>query len=211
MSIVYFIGFSRYLAKKNPDCTVHGVDLTPDYIQVCNELKSLTQIKNTTYEVGSAASLSGPDGHYDVVCMLHVGMNIEDKSQLFQQVHRVLRPGGAFAVYDVMKLTETAASSLIYPVPWANSSSQSYVTGPDEYIAAAERSGFEVLSRVSRKDFAISFFVPIEKMLRKNNKMPTYSLALLFGEDTAEVKMKNLIHMLRCDIVEPVEMLFRKL
>ena len=184
--------------------------MTAEYIQACNELKSLTQIKNTTYEVGSAMSLSGPDGHYDIVCMLHVGMNIPDKYQLFQQVHRVLRPGGTFAAYDVVKPPGTAQFPLIYPVPWANSSSQSFVSGSDEYLTAAARSGFELLSHASRKDFAISFFSPIEKMLLKTNKMPNYSLALLFGEDYAEIKMKNLIQMLRAGMVDPVEMIFRK-
>jgi hypothetical protein len=35
--------------------------------------------------------------------MLHVGMNIEHKKPLFVEVRRVLRPGAAFGIDDVMR------------------------------------------------------------------------------------------------------------
>jgi ubiquinone/menaquinone biosynthesis C-methylase UbiE len=48
--------------------------------------------------------------------MMHVGMNIEDKDGLFAEIYRVLRPGAAFGVYDVMRQKD---GGLAYPVPWA--------------------------------------------------------------------------------------------
>ena len=45
--------------------------------------------------------------------MMHV-MNIADKTALFKEVNRVLRPGAKFGVYDVMR-TGSGALSFLNP------------------------------------------------------------------------------------------------
>ena len=65
--------------------------------------------------------------------MLHVGMNIEDKAKLCSEVHRVLRPGSLFGIYDVMK---AGAGELSYPVPWATTAASSFVVDPAQYRSA---------------------------------------------------------------------------
>lgn len=203
-------GFSRHLSQKYPDCSVHGIDLTPDYIDVCEKLTMMTGIKNTTFELGSASALPGPDSHYDIACMLHVGMNIKDKSNIFQQLQRVLKEGGTFAIYDVMKSTGSKDQPLTYPVPWANDESQSFVEDSETYIQAANAHGFRLISNLPRKEFAVKFFAPLLERLKNNRKMPAFSLAILFGEEYAEKKMYNLIDMILSDVVVPVELIFKK-
>ena len=46
-------------------------------------------------------------------------MNIEDKAGMFAETARVLKPGGLFAVYDVMRVGDGA---LDFPVAWARQS-----------------------------------------------------------------------------------------
>jgi ubiquinone/menaquinone biosynthesis C-methylase UbiE len=48
--------------------------------------------------------------------MLHVGMNIPDKLLLAEEAWRVLKPGGVFGIYDVMRV---GSEDLLFPVPWA--------------------------------------------------------------------------------------------
>src|SRR3546814_10432699 len=43
-------------------------------------------------------------------------MNIPDKERLCTEAQRVLRRGGVFAIYDVMRVGE---GDLDFPVPWA--------------------------------------------------------------------------------------------
>jgi ubiquinone/menaquinone biosynthesis C-methylase UbiE len=40
---------------------------------------------------------------------MHVGMNIDDKVQLFNEIYRVLRPGASFGVYNALWLTSVEA------------------------------------------------------------------------------------------------------
>jgi len=72
---------------------------------------------------GGALALPFPDNAFDVATLIHVGMNIEDKAKLCSEVHRVLRPGSLFGIYDVMK---TGDGELTYPVPWATTAESSF-------------------------------------------------------------------------------------
>ena len=42
------------------------------------------------------------DNSFDAAFMIHVGMNIQDKTSLCKEAHRVLNGGGCFGIYDVM-------------------------------------------------------------------------------------------------------------
>ena len=95
------------------------------------------------------------DGAFDGAYMLHVGMNIEDKAKLCSEVHRVLRPGSLFGIYDVMK---AGAGELSYPVPWATTAASSFVVDPAQYRSALQAAGFAVIAELNRRDFAITFF-----------------------------------------------------
>jgi SAM-dependent methyltransferase len=56
------------------------------------------------------------DGSFDAAVMVHVGMNLPDKPAVFAEVHRVLRPGGRFGLYEQVRTDE---GDLPYPLPWA--------------------------------------------------------------------------------------------
>ena len=43
-------------------------------------------------------------------------MNIPDKTRLYNEMHRVLKPGGALAIYDVFA---GPSGPVLFPVPWA--------------------------------------------------------------------------------------------
>ncbi|WP_185970403.1 MULTISPECIES: methyltransferase domain-containing protein [unclassified Mesorhizobium] len=66
---------------------------------------------------GDALQLLFANGSFTAAYMLHVGMNIADKSALFSEVARVLRAGACFGVFDVMR---TGAGELSYLLPWAS-------------------------------------------------------------------------------------------
>ena len=121
-------GTARFLAS-NSGCRVSGIDLTPEYIETGQVLCSWVGLaERIDLHCGSALAMPFEASHFDAAVMLHVGMNIEDKAGLFSEVNRVLRPGGVFGVYDIMRQSD---DPLVYPVPWATVPETSTLGTPD--------------------------------------------------------------------------------
>jgi len=132
---------SRYISNKYNN-RVTGIDLTEECIETGNTLSAWLKLdKHVSLHQGSALSMSFDDDSFDGAYMLHIGMNIEDKAQLFNETFRVLKPGTSLGVYDVMRNND---GELIYPVPWATNKSTSYLVEPSQYKHALEKAGFEV-------------------------------------------------------------------
>ncbi|RKZ43340.1 MAG: SAM-dependent methyltransferase, partial [Gammaproteobacteria bacterium] len=107
-------GASRYVAHRYNN-QVTGIDLTEEYIETGNALCAWVKLhKHISLHQASALSMPFQDKTFDGAYMMHVGMNIDDKAELFKEIYRVLRPGASFGVYDVMR---NKAGELIFPVP----------------------------------------------------------------------------------------------
>jgi SAM-dependent methyltransferase len=86
-------GIARYLAHWHA-VEVTGLDLTAEYVHVAESLSRRAGLAELVEcRQGSATNLPFPDGAFDRVCMLHVGMNIADKVALFNEIRRVLVDG----------------------------------------------------------------------------------------------------------------------
>ena len=105
----------------------------------------------------------------DAAYMIHVGMNIADKVGIAREAKRVLRPGGIFAIYDVMQVGE---GQMDYPAPWASSADQSALTSPETYEAALKSAGFEVSDRIDRTAFAKQFFADLAAAQSRSDGPP---------------------------------------
>ena len=126
-------GASRYIANKYNN-QVSGIDLTREYIETGTALNKWVGLdKQVSLHQGSALGMAFKNESFDGALMLHVGMNIEDKVQLFKEVYRVLRTGAFFGVYDIMRNNNGA---LAYPVPWASEDGTSKLATTDEYKEA---------------------------------------------------------------------------
>jgi ubiquinone/menaquinone biosynthesis C-methylase UbiE len=133
--------------------TVEGIDLTAEYVEVAQALSQRVGMAgNPTFRQASATDLPFPDASFDGAYMIHVGMNITDKQAVFAGVRRVLKPGGVFAIYDVMRLTDSAFP---YPVPWSSEPTTNQIAPPDAYKAALQAAGFTVAEERNRRDFAL--------------------------------------------------------
>ncbi|TJX39123.1 MAG: methyltransferase domain-containing protein, partial [Mesorhizobium sp.] len=134
-------GPARFVAN-NAGVDVTGIDLTQSYVDIATSLSRRTGMADKTRFVqGSALDMPFADAGFDVAMILHVGMNLPDKAKLMSEAARVLKPGGVFAVYDVMRLKDGA---LTFPLPWASNETLSFVATPGDYRSAAAAAGFSV-------------------------------------------------------------------
>ena len=200
-------GASRFAANMYKS-HITGIDLTQEYIETGKALCSWVKLdKQITLQQGSALSMPFQDESFDGGYMMHVGMNIEDKAQLFTEIYRVLRPGANFGVYDVMRQND---GELVYPVPWATDSSTSSLATPDKYKEALADAGFEIANERNRRDFALDFFKQLRAKTEASGGPPPLGLHTLMQESTGE-KIKNMINNITENYVAPVEVVAVKI
>ncbi len=199
-------GASRYVANRYNN-HVTGIDLTEEYIETGNTLCAWVKLdQHISLHQGSALSMPFQDETFDGAYMMHVGMNIDDKARLFNEIYRVLRPGACFGVYDVMR---DKHGELTYPVPWATEKSTSNLAAPDQYKHALENAGFVVSKENNRRDFAVDFFKRLAEKVAADGGLPALGLHTLMQQSTA-VKIKNMIENITAEYIAPVEIIAHK-
>ena len=148
-------GPARVVAART-GCQVTGIDLTHDFIEAGDELSRFCGLEHqVTLHQGSALDMSYESASFDRAMMLHVGMNIDDKAGLLREVFRVLKPGGIFAAYDMMR---TGDAPINFPMPWASTAAVSAVDTPQTYIEAAMAAGFTLADHIDETAAAMGFF-----------------------------------------------------
>jgi len=149
-------GPSRYLAETF-GCTVVGVDLTPSYVELSRRLAQRSSAHDRlSYQVGDVAAMPLADGQFDLVWTQHVMMNIRDRAAAYAEFHRVLKPGGRMACYDV--IASDAEPEIVFPVPWASDPTASHLLTRATTIAALDRAGFVLGSWTDVTAVALNWF-----------------------------------------------------
>jgi SAM-dependent methyltransferase len=132
-------GPARLLASRY-GCAVTVLDLTPAFCEAGKALTAWTDLADrVSFVCASALEMPFADGSFDVAWTQHAAMNIADKPRLYAEVHRVLRPGGHFALFDVMAGPN---QPIHFPVPWASDQTSSFLLPPDEVCALVTGAGF---------------------------------------------------------------------
>jgi ubiquinone/menaquinone biosynthesis C-methylase UbiE len=186
-------------------CHVTGIDLTRDYIEAGNVLSGWLRLKDlVSLQQGNALALPFADESFSAAYMLHVGMNIADKSVLFSEAARVLRAGARLGVYDVMR---TGEGELAYPLPWASTPETNAIAAPARYREALSAAGFEIISERNRRDVALNYFA------QQRAKVATCSTALgvqtLMGARRPQM-VGNMIESISAGRIAPVEIIARR-
>ena len=172
-------GTSRCLAKEF-GCRVTGIDLTDEYRRAAAMLSARIGLAHLAdYRQGDATELPFDDQEFDVVWTEHAAMNIPDKARLYKEMHRVLKPGGTLAIYDVLA---GPSGPVLFPVPWARTPDTSFLVDPDELRRLLVEAGFTVTDWSDTTEAARAWFVSLAERIRREG-FPPLGFHVLMGAD----------------------------
>lgn len=120
---------------------VVGLDLTSDMVTRARENATRLGRTNVEFVHGDIEDMPLPDAAFDLVvsnCVLNL---VPDKAAAFGEIHRVLKPGGRFAISDIVLEGELppalAEASLMYVGCVAGAQQR------EDYLASIAAAGFD--------------------------------------------------------------------
>ena len=136
-----------------PKGMAFGLDMTDEMLALANENKSKSRIENVRFLKGEIESIPLPDNSVDVVisnCVINLSAN---KDKVFREAFRVLKPGGRFAVSDVVTRGEMMPEIRQSVSLWVGC-----VAGAleeTEYVGKLAAAGFESITMEPKRVYRI--------------------------------------------------------
>lgn len=148
-------GNDAFVARAETGATgkVIGVDFTPTMIRRARENAEKLNFHNVEFRQGDIEDLPVSDHSVDVVvsnCVLNL---VPDKPKVFQEIMRVLRPGGHFSISDVVLVGELPDALRNAAEMYAGCVSGAIQK--DDYLDIIRKTGFENLSVQKQKPILI--------------------------------------------------------
>jgi arsenite methyltransferase len=147
--------------RVGPTGKAYGLDMTDEMLALANENKRKSGAKNVEFLKGEIEHIPLPDNSVDVIisnCVINLSA---DKNQVLREAFRVLRPGGRFAVSDVVTRGEIAPQIRQSVLLWVGCIAGAL--DEDEYQSKLAAAGFEQIeiepTRVYRVEDAREFLV----------------------------------------------------
>jgi len=130
--------------RVGPTGKAYGLDMTDEMLALANENKRKAGAKNVEFLKGEIESIPLPENSVDVIisnCVINLSA---DKDSILREAFRVLKPGGRFAVSDVVTRgdinDEIRRSILLWVGCVAGALSE------DEYRAKLQAAGFSEIT-----------------------------------------------------------------
>ncbi len=135
-------GVARTIAIET-EVHVTGVDLTQEFCDTATAISGWTGLLDKTeFRQGDATALPFQDNQFDGAVTVHVAMNIPNKEAVYTEARRVLKSGARFGIYDIL---QGDGGEVLYPAPWAQDPSISYLATPAAMSKHLLNAGFRII------------------------------------------------------------------
>ena len=152
-------GFDCFLAaeKVGQEGKVIGVDMTPEMLDKARANAAKGNYKNIEFRLGEIENLPVADGSIDIIisnCVINLS---PEKSRVFTEAFRVLKPGGRIMVSDIVLSKELPDF-----IKNNNSAYVSCISGAinkDDYLDAIRKAGFTSVKITDEISFLLQYIV----------------------------------------------------
>jgi SAM-dependent methyltransferase len=139
--------------RVGPTGKAYGLDMTDDMLALARENQRQAGVENVEFLKGEIENIPLPDGSVDVVisnCVINLSA---EKDRVLREAFRVLKPGGRFAVSDVVvrgAVDERVRSSMLLWVGCIAGALEER-----EYTAKLAKAGFADISIEPTREYSI--------------------------------------------------------
>lgn len=187
-------------------CTVTVLDLSEEFCRVGAMLTARTGLSGAVaFQHGSALDMPFADTTFDAVWTQHATMNIADKARLYAEIHRVLRPGGRFAMHDAIA---GPVQPIHFPVPWARDPSISFLYSPEATRTLLADTGFREVAWVDERETIVAALRRQVSIMAVNGP-PPLGIQLLMGPQFPAM-LQNVARNLEEDRLTIVQAVFKR-
>jgi arsenite methyltransferase len=130
--------------RVGPEGRAYGLDMTDEMLDLARDNAGRAGIRNVEFLKGYIEDVPLPDGSVDVVisnCVINLST---EKGRVFEEMARVLKPGGRIGISDVVAANELTLEERAERGSWVGC-----IAGAlsfDEYRDELSRTGFEEIS-----------------------------------------------------------------
>lgn len=129
--------------RVGPTGKAYGLDMTDEMLNLARENQKRSGIENVEFLKGEIESIPLPDNSVDVIisnCVINLSA---DKDKVLNEAFRVLKPGGRFAVSDVVVRGEVPEEVRQHMLLWVGCIAGALKDS--DYVAKLARAGFEAI------------------------------------------------------------------
>ena len=139
--------------RVGPAGKAYGLDMTDEMLALAEENKRKSGLENVEFLKGEIESVPLPDNSVDVIisnCVINLS---GDKDRVLKEAFRVLKPGGRFAVSDVVVRGHVPDEIRESIERWVGCVAGAL--GDDEYIGKLSRAGFDRIAIEPTREYQI--------------------------------------------------------
>lgn len=200
------IGGSARLLASEFGCTVTGLDMTREYNEIARLLTDAVGLsEQISFQHGNALHMPFEAKKFDVIWSQHASMNIPDKRRLFEEYHRVLRPGSQLLLHEVVS---GEMQPIHFPVPWADNPSISFLSSTQRIKALLGIAGFKEMTFTDMTKASLAWWEARIPSAEKNRPKVT-GAKLIFGSAGTQMG-KNIVRNLQENRVHVIQAIMEK-
>lgn len=143
------------LLKASPDSTLTGCEISREMIKLAQKnAMEYGYDKRANYVEGNCMQMPFPDGSFDAVFSNGSLHEWEEPVRVFNEINRVLKPGGIFCISDMRRDVNPMIKWLIYSITKPKEIRPGFITSLNASYTVDETKG--LIDRSALKDAAIT-------------------------------------------------------